>query len=302
MAENSKILEKIAPFFFIICILFALKWCFDEAKIIVLNSITFTQEAVDVVVPDIELEELSKHDLFIPFCKVITSAVYTTAINTGVELADILDDEIELNFLQKRALNIISSYIITKGIMMDEVRLLCANKIKNDVVINKDIAKNEVRLLHGDKIIFNKEYQYTYDRNSDTYKNKNIDTYESSAINTLISSGKLFSVAEYISEYGENPRLFQANFRTALVDLNNNGTNEVIVHVDTMLECSVGGNCPYYILEAINNEWKIIGINIHGYGEIKLYPTMENGYYPIKYIDRFKEEYKYVYDSGSYSD
>ena len=155
--------------------------------------------------------------------------------------------------------------------------------------------------VYADDVIFDKQYQYTYDRNSDTYKNEDIDTYESSAINTLISSGELFSVAEYISEYGENPRLFQANFRTALVDLNNNGTNEVIVHVDAMLECSVGGNCPYYILEAINNEWKIIDINIRGYGEIKLYPTMENGYYPIKYIGRFKDEYKYTYDSGSYS-
>ena len=103
----------------------------------------------------------------------------------------------------------------------------------------------------------NSDNEYIY------FSEKVEDTYQSEAIayGLFDEISSIFKI--YVQDshfiYGEENLDFKINFKTASVDINLDGRNEVFVTIDHNITC---GNvaCNTYLLEKKGTEWKIIGV------------------------------------------
>ena len=81
------------------------------------------------------------------------------------------------------------------------------------------------------------------------------------------------------------------------IDLNDDGVNEVIAYTEGSLVCGSGG-CISYILQEINNDWKIIGEFFPG-NIFEINKNQNNGFLNIYFNDQM--EHSCLYEDNSYN-
>ena len=87
---------------------------------------------------------------------------------------------------------------------------------------------------------------------------------------------------------------FNITFLTASVDLNLDGSNEVIVNVMHPAICGFYGTCTSYILEKDKGGWRLIGGFFPG-GKAKISSNKNGGYFDIYYFGK-SNIYSCIYD------
>ena len=78
--------------------------------------------------------------------------------------------------------------------------------------------------------------------------------------------------------------VFEIDFETASVDLNNDGKLEVIVYYNSPAYCGSGG-CHSYILEEVPGSFRIIGVVFPG-GRIEVSNLTSNGYRNLQHYGK----------------
>ena len=130
------------------------------------------------------------------------------------------------------------------------------------------------------------------------------DTYQSEAIAYGLFNELSYYFKYFVQEshfiYGDKKIDFQVKFKTASVDVNLDGQDEVFVTLDAHGACGSGG-CTTYLLEKrtkknseLNDiddswEWKEIG-SFFGHYNFSISPKENHGYLSL---DSFSKNYKY---------
>ncbi|HJN37652.1 MAG TPA: hypothetical protein QF353_02630 [Gammaproteobacteria bacterium] len=78
---------------------------------------------------------------------------------------------------------------------------------------------------------------------------------------------------------------FGLTFKTASLDLNNNGHKEVIVNLEGIYLCGSGG-CRPYILAKRKDQWKVIGSFFPGHS-VEISSKKHQGYHDIYFKGRW---------------
>jgi len=90
---------------------------------------------------------------------------------------------------------------------------------------------------------------------------------------------------------------YEVKFRTASVDLNQNGIDEVIVYYDALNMCGSSG-CTSFILQNNNDDWIVIGKFSPGYW-VDVSSTQTNGFSDIIYSTQ-ENHWTCIHDGDAY--
>ena len=128
--KSNEVMSKAIGILGILFALYLVKSCIDgaidTANDVYDGAVDIAEEVVDIVVPDIDLDEISNHEAFVPFCKIMGSVVVSTALGVVVELSDEFDD---LSRLQKEGVKLLAGIIVSKGVEKEKLNLLCKSRI-----------------------------------------------------------------------------------------------------------------------------------------------------------------------------
>ena len=93
---------------------------------------------------------------------------------------------------------------------------------------------------------------------------------------------------------------YELKFKTASIDLDGDGSNELFVELVGLYECGSGG-CTSYILKNYPGGWRVIG-SIFGAGvSIKVSRAFKNGFRTIKWSGKSGAVYRCEFKGGQYT-
>ena len=95
--------------------------------------------------------------------------------------------------------------------------------------------------------------------------------------------------------------LFRLEFKTASLDLDGDGKNELIVGLIGLNECGSGG-CTYYILKKYKKGWVLIG-EIFGLGsDFEVSKVTKNGFKILKWTGKYtRKTYNCIFQGTKYT-
>ncbi len=129
--KHSELASKIIAVLGVVIVLFLLKTCAEKAIETAGNvydgAVDIAEDVAEVVVPEVNIVELSNHEAFVPFCKIIGNVVVTAAIDVTIELSDEFSD---LSRVQKEGVKFIARIIALKGIDKNQLNDLCRQRIE----------------------------------------------------------------------------------------------------------------------------------------------------------------------------